>query len=87
MKDQSPTSRKNQQTPEEIHAAWVLERQDEERRRSIIGRLDQLACDARNERLEFAYAVLRDASENLRAAIRKDKFAKERSKNDDELFD
>ncbi len=58
---------------DEVHAAWLLERQDEDRRRSLIRRLEQLAEDAKIERLDTAAALLRAAAEDLRFALAHDR--------------
>lgn len=40
-----------------------------QRRRSLIRRLEDLASDARDERLELAASLLREAALNLRGAL------------------
>lgn len=57
------------------YASWILDRQEEDRRFSLISRLLRLAEDARNERLEAAAAILFGAAEALRGALNRDRAA------------
>lgn len=64
---------------EDEHAVWLLERQDEDRRRGLIRRLEQLADDAKIERLDAAAALLRATAEELRFALARDRATKVRT--------
>lgn len=57
---------------EQVDAAWLIEWQAEQRARSLICRLDQLARDARMERLELAASLLQVTAEKLRSALPRD---------------
>lgn len=63
------------------HRKWLQERQDADRQRSLILRLEQLAEDAKIERLDAAGALLRAAAEELRFALLKDQAAKTSKKS------
>lgn len=58
---------------DQVHAAWLNERQAEERAQSLIWRLDQLARDARIERLEAAASLLLSTADELRIALSRDR--------------
>lgn len=59
--------------PGDEHAMWLKRRQEDERHMSLIRRLEHLAADARNERFDDAARLLREAAEELRFALARDK--------------
>lgn len=68
------------------YASWVLDKQDEDRKSSLISRLQRLAEDARNERLEAAAAVLFGAAKELRRALSRDRAASHAQRERQELW-
>lgn len=56
-----------------IHERWVKERQSEERKISLIQRIERLAQDAKIENFNISAELLNKTAENLRFSLRHDR--------------